>query len=347
MQPKELESRAEERWRAVRSSAASAVQVGIAAGLSWWLATTLLPSAQPFYAPIGAVVAIGAGEDRMAGRSVRLLGGMLTAVAVAGVAVRWIGTGPWQVVVLTIATTLIGRFLFDDALARGYASFYGALIGAMGASGLVPDRLLEAAIGAASGLAVAHLVLPPRADRAVIDPLQQAGSATRRSLRAAADALRSGEERDVIRARRTATRAEAVLAPDDGRRSFARQLTRLAPARWRDKGEARAAIDTDETLTPVMLDVVSLSRTATRVADRGGRPVTTVARSLDVLDRALAAALAAAENGSIGDVDDIAGLVGRLSGPEESSDPHIQMLTEETREVADALAAASPSRAAD
>lgn len=138
-----------------------------------------------------------------------------------------------------------------------------------------------------------------------------------------------------------------MLAPDDRRRSFARQLTRLAPARWRDRGEARAAIDTDENLTPAMLDVVSLSRTATRVADRVGRPVTTVARSLDVLDHALAAALAAAETGSIEDADEIAGLVGRLSGPEESSDPHIQMLTEETREVAGALAAASPSRAAD
>lgn len=347
MQPKKLESRADERWRAVRSSAASAVQVGIAAGLSWWLATTLLPSDQPFYAPIGAVVAIGAGEDRMAGRSARLLGGMLTAVAVAGLAVRWIGTGPWQVVVLTIATTLIGRFLFDDALARSYASFYGALIGAMGASGLVPDRLLEAAIGAVSGLAVAHLIFPPKAERAVIDPLQRAGSATRRSLRAAADALRSGEERDVIRARRTATRAEAVLAPDDGRRAFARQLTRLAPARWRDRRKAKAAIDTDENLTPVMLDVVSLSRSAARVADRVGRPATTVARSLDALDHALAAALPAAENGSIGAADEIAGLLGRLPGLEESGDPHIQMLMEETREVADALVAASPSRAAD
>lgn len=342
MQRKEVENKAEERWRAVSSSALSAVQVGIAAGLSWWLATTFLPSDQPFYAPIGAVVAIGAGEDRMAGRSVRLLGGMLTAVAVAGLAVRWIGTGPWQVVVLTITTTLIGRFLFDDALARSYASFYGALIGAMGASGLLPDRLVEAAIGAASGLAVAHLVFPPRADRAVIDPLQRAGSAARRSLRASADALRSGESRDVVRARRAATRAEGELAPDDGRRSFARQLTLLAPARWRDRQQAREAIDTDQVLTPVLLDVVSLSRTATRAADRVGEPVTTAARSLDTLDHALGEALAAVEDGSLGDAAEITELLGRLSDPDESGDPRIQMLTEETREVADALAAASP-----
>lgn len=339
MQLRALSEFARRRWRKVMPSAISAVQVGVAAGIAWWLAGLWLPGSQPFYAPIGAVVAIGAGENRLADRSVHLMVGMLTAVAGAGLAVRWIGTGPWQIVVLTVATTVLGRYVSDDALVRSYASLYGALIGAIGASGLLPDRLLEAALGATCGLVVSHVLFPPRVDRVILDPLGEAAGLTRRALREAAAALRAGESRALDAPRQSAATAEARLAANDHRQRFARQLVRLSPMRWREGEVAAGAIAVDRTLTPVLLDAVGLARGAIRVASRHDRPAPAGARPLELVESALGEVLKAVDHPG-GDLGSRARRYCHSMPTGPPGDRRLQMLAEEARQVAQSLAEA-------
>lgn len=270
--------------RVVRASVGSAIQVGLAAGTSWWLATILLPWEEPVYAPIGAVVAIGTGEDRMLSRPLRLLGGMLVAVAVAGVVVGQLGGGPWQLALITLLTTIIGRWLFDDILARTYSAFHGAAIGALGVNQVIPEQLVEASIGAVTGIVIVHIIFPPRVEQAVLTPLEYGGYAARRCLRAVAVALRTGHQHELTRALEAAEEVEAYLAPDDKRRSFGRQLVKFAPARRPERPRAEWAIQVDREMTGLLLDVAALARLSQRLKSREPDPHPQLSESIEDFD---------------------------------------------------------------
>lgn len=279
---------AKRRSKLVPSSLASAAQVGTAAGAAWWAASALLPWEDPIYAPIAAVVAIGTGENRMVDRPFRLAAGMVVAVAVAGVVVQLAGTGVWQIILVTTITTVVGQFLFDDILARTYSAFHGAVIAALGASGVIPEQLIEASIGAVVGIAMVHLVLPPKVEPAVLSTVEKGGDQGRRALQGLARALRTGKPDEMERALYAARQVEASLAPADGSDIFGRQITRLAPARWRQRSIADRYIHADRHLRSVLLQAASAIRVAqpATVADPHPRPGMSAA--VDDLDTALA-----------------------------------------------------------
>lgn len=338
---------ARRRIRLVRTSANSALQVGLAAGLSWWLATTFLPWDQPIYAPIGAVVAIGTGEDRMLSRPLRLLGGMLIAVAVAGVVVGQLGSGAWQIVLITTVTTIIGRFLFSDALARTYSAFHGAVIGALGVNQVIPEQLVEASIGAVTGIVVVHLVFPPRVEPAVLTPVQYAGYAARRCVRALASALRTGHAHELRRAKEDAMEIEAYLAPNDQRRTFGRQLVRFAPARRRQAFKAERAIEADRRLTSVLLGVADLTRLAEGLMSRDSQVHPELSAAVEDLDRALGWVLSEPFDGELPDqiADSICRMQERLDSLEGMTRPQ-EMLCENLRELTEFLETVSDELAA-
>lgn len=342
---------ARHRFRLVRESANSALQVGLAAGLAWWLATTFLPWDQPIYAPIGAVVAIGTGEDRLLRRPLRLLGGMLIAVAVAGIVVGQLGSGPWQIVLITTVTTVLGRLLFDDTLARTYSAFHGAVIGALGVNQVIPEQLIEASIGAVTGIVVVHLVFPPKVEPAVLTAVQYAGEAARRCLRTLASALRTGHTHELRRAREDAREIEAYLAPDDQRRNFGRQLVRFAPARRRQASEAERAIEADRRLTSLLLDVADLTRLGQGVMSRDPQVHPDLAAAVNELDRALGWVLSEPFDGELPDRinDSIRRMQEGLDALEELTRPE-EMLCEDLRELSEYLETVSDelaSRAVD
>ncbi|HEX2153389.1 MAG TPA: hypothetical protein VHL52_05370 [Acidimicrobiia bacterium] len=333
------------RTKLVSTTITSAAQVGVAAGASWWLADSVVSWDSPIYAPIGAIVAIGTGENRMAGRPVRLLGGMVLAVAVAGVTVTWLGTGPWQILLITTLTTVVGRFFFDDPLARGYAAFHGAVIGALGSGGVIPEQIFEAAIGATVGLVTVHVVFPPRVDPTVLSTVERAVYASQRSLRAAAMALKSGYRQESERAVVAATEVDALLAPDDGRREFARQITRLAPARWRKRQRVEELIEADETLSGVLLDIASVARSVDHLMLYDPRSRPALARVVVDLERAVGwVRRQTEENGEA--AEQVLSAVGRLRrdlyGLGDLT-PREQMVGEKIEQLGDDLEAATKS----
>lgn len=278
-------------WRGRRpraSSAASAIQVALGAGLAWWAARVLLGVDALVYAPIGAIVATGVGEDRTARRPLRLVGGMGLAVVVAGVLVGFIGTGVWQMVLITLATTLTGRIFFVDPLARSYAAFHGAIVGAVGSTGLIPGRLKEAAIGAVVGFTVAHVVFPPRISQAALRPIERAGYVGRDALKHAAQACRDDGEDSIHLALWECRELEATLTAADGRWSFVRQLTTVSPMRWGKRPKAESLIETDDVMTRLLLEVPSVVRAVHRLLQRDRQPRAGLCEALEDLELSVA-----------------------------------------------------------
>lgn len=275
------------RARATVPTIPSALQVGLAAGIAWWLALLILESEQPLYAPIAAVVAIGAGDNRMLNRPIRLLAGMAVAVVVAGILVSWIGTGVWQIATITTATTLAARLIFEDPLARSYAAFHGAVVGALGSNGVIPEQLLEAALGAGTALVVVSLVFPPELQWAVFERPRRAAAAARRALQATDQALRTRDPSYMERAREASHDVQYLVA-DDGRKAFARQLALLSPLRWKYRDEAEDMIDTEQAFTSALHELSELVRSVERLISRDDLKRPELAAAIQQLDLALA-----------------------------------------------------------
>ena len=202
------------------------LQTAAAAVAAWYLALALLGGDQPLFAPIAAVIALGATVGQRGQRAFELVGGVILGIAVADLIVAAIGTGPWQAGVMVVlamgtAVALGGRELLV-AEAAVSAILIATLPGA--GAGFPPERFLEAIIGGGVALVASVLLFPP-------DPALLVGRALNRLFadlgRALGDVARGARAR-----RRRGGRAGARTGPG----AF------LAPDR-RPAGAARAARD--------------------------------------------------------------------------------------------------------
>lgn len=174
------------------ASSRAGLEAGLAAGLAYWLGQLLLGSESPIYAPVAAVVVIGAGQVRRIGRVTSMLTGMALAIVVSEVGVRLIGTGPVQMAALTAIAIIVTRIMFDDLLAVAYAGLNAAVLVALGGEGWVPDRMAEAVVGAATAYGLVYFVFPPRPSNYIRDAIEDQVSTARSNLTAVAESLRSG-----------------------------------------------------------------------------------------------------------------------------------------------------------
>src|SRR5262245_28836885 len=97
--------------RRIRFEAIFAIQSGIAAGLAWFLAFDVFGHARPFFAPVAAVIVLGAGVGVRWVRALELAVGVCAGVVLGDVVVLVIGVGPVQIaVVVTLAIIAIAMF---------------------------------------------------------------------------------------------------------------------------------------------------------------------------------------------------------------------------------------------
>src|SRR3954452_18907905 len=85
-----------------RASLFLAVQAGIAAGISWFLAHDLIGNPSPFFAPISAVIVLGVAVGQRLRRAVELVAGVTLGIAVGDLLIYAIGTGWWQITLVVI-----------------------------------------------------------------------------------------------------------------------------------------------------------------------------------------------------------------------------------------------------
>ncbi len=260
-------------WHAVRRRARwwfwPAIQMGVAAAVSWWIARQLAPGAAA-YAPITAVGALGLGHERRLSRSAVLVAGLFVGVVAADVLAPLVGAGTWQIGVIMAITALVTGMLIDRELAVTYATINAVVLATIpGSEGWFPDRVLAGLVGVWTALTVIFGVLPPDPAALIRNRFRKATRRATEALEIAATVLRDGDDRHApahgerpLTAR--ARRIDQELERTYGSTQFGREVSRWAPMRW----PSRAEVDRLEHISDGLRAPLRTASTIARLADR-------------------------------------------------------------------------------
>jgi len=277
------------RRRRLRTQLWPILETAGAAVLAWYLAQLLLSDRETGFAPIAAVICLGATLGQQRERALELMGGVVLGVLIADLFVRLLGTGPPQVGLMVVLAMSAAVLVGGGPLLMTEAGVSAIIIGSAAPAtlGLVPTRPIEALIGGAVAFGLHSLVFPPnplvhvsRAAHAVFGGLGH-------TLEELAAALETG---DLGRAQRALDAARGL----DGRTralgealNLGRDTARSAPLRWAD----RAALDRQEEigrhLDFAVRNTRVLARDTVRYVRANGSPVADVAAAVAGLGRAV------------------------------------------------------------
>jgi uncharacterized membrane protein YgaE (UPF0421/DUF939 family) len=217
----------------LRARAWPILQTAGAAVAAWYAAKLLLPEREPVFAPIAAVVALGAAYGQRRERAVELVGGVVLGIGVADLLVGAIGSGGWQIGVMVLLAMSVAVGLGGGAILVTEAAVSAILLVLLepSGSGLPPSRLVEALVGGGVALAVAALAFPP-------DPVLQVGRAVQaifgglgRTLEEVAAALDATDMERAQAALAGARQLDGAVRALDEALAEGRETARFAPGR--------------------------------------------------------------------------------------------------------------------
>jgi uncharacterized membrane protein YgaE (UPF0421/DUF939 family) len=180
------------------------LQTAIAAVVAWYLAQLLLDEARPVFAPIAAVICIGATYGERRQRALELIGGVVLGIGVADLLIHLIGSGPPQLGLLVVLAMTVAVLVGGGPMLVTEAAVSAILLVLIEPSGtaLPPARLFEALIGGGVALGISALAFPQ-------DPVLLVGRSVQSIFSELGGALaRVAEALD----RRDPVQAEAALA---------------------------------------------------------------------------------------------------------------------------------------
>ena len=234
-------------WQRLRGAAWPIIQTAAAAGVAWTLAVILLDQSRPVYAPIAAIVALGASFNERGRRAVETIGGVVVGIVVADLLIHAIGTGPLQTTLLVLLAMGAAIAINGSPGFVSEAAVSAIVIAAVapGDDGLSPDRFLEALIGGGVGLAINALLFPPKPERLVDAPARALFEDLEEALNEIAAGLLEGDAERAARALGLARTVDERVEELDEAIAVGRQTALLAPAR-------RAALHDVERYADVM-----------------------------------------------------------------------------------------------
>jgi uncharacterized membrane protein YgaE (UPF0421/DUF939 family) len=160
------------------------LHTSVAAAGAWFVATEIVGHERPFFAPIAAVITLGLTVGERGRRAVEVAIGVALGIAIADALVAAIGTGTWQIAVVTglamAGATLVGGGPLLASQAGASAVLVATLQPPEG--GFDFDRSVDALVGACSALVVASVLLP-------VDPVRMVRERTQPLLEQLAVAL--------------------------------------------------------------------------------------------------------------------------------------------------------------
>jgi uncharacterized membrane protein YgaE (UPF0421/DUF939 family) len=245
------------------------LQTAVAAAVAWFLATEVVGHETPFFAPISAVITLGLTVGERRRRAIEIGIGVSVGIAIADLLVAGIGTGTWQVGVVTGLAMLAATLVGGGPLLATQAGASAVLVATLQPpEGFDFDRAFDALVGSGTALVVSALVLPVDAVRLVRDGLgpvldrlaaaleRVAGSLEARDEAEAERALASFSRLDPLYDRLTATLAAAgdTARISLGRRGALNRLERYVAA----VGEVGLAIENARTLARGVVRAVAL-----------------------------------------------------------------------------------------
>jgi hypothetical protein len=207
-------------------------QAAIAAGAAWEIALRIPGHGQPFFAPIAAVIALGAERGRRGKQAILMMIGVAVGILVGAALVALVGAGGWQLLLGTAVALVLTTGAGAPPIIRTQAAASAILVVALhrpGGGNLAIQRLVDALIGGGLAILLARLLFP-------VDPLEivrEQARIVRGQLASALDDLAAAiaaGDRDGAQAALSRidgvddTRLEDALA-------LAREVSRAAPRR--------------------------------------------------------------------------------------------------------------------
>jgi uncharacterized membrane protein YccC len=250
------------------------VQSAVAAGLAWYAAMLVLGHDRPFVAAIAAVISVGAVAGQTMRRAAEWMLGVAVGLAVAGLVILAIGTGPVQTGVM------VGLAMGVALLIRGGIMFWTEVgVSAILVSGLdpttqgvSPDRFVEALVGCGVALAVSA-AFPSNPSLRVRKAARPVLGDLATVYRDVAAAFIGGDlelsQRALAEARQIDARVSQLLEELDG----GYQIARYAPPRMRQLGPMSHYANTADHLDLAVRDTRVLARAAvTLVSEKRAAP---------------------------------------------------------------------------
>lgn len=250
------------------------VQSAVAAGLAWYAAMLVLGHDRPFVAAIAAVISVGAVAGQTMRRAAEWMLGVAVGLAVAGLVVVAIGTGPVQTGVM------VGLAMGVALLIRGGIMFWTEVgVSAILVSGLdpttqgvSPDRFVEALLGCGVALVVSA-AFPSNPSLRVRKAARPVLGDLATVYRDVAAAFIGGDlelsQRALVEARQIDARVSQLLEELDG----GYQIARYAPPRMRQLGPMGHYATTADHLDLAVRDTRVLARAAvTLVSEKRAAP---------------------------------------------------------------------------
>ncbi len=260
-------------WQRVRGGFPLALQAGVAAGISWFLAHDVIGRPAPFFAPIAAVITLASSVGQRLQRTTELVLGVAIGIGIGDAIIILIGSGPWQ-----IALVVLGAILVATAVGGGTPLVVQSASSAVLVATLTPQtgaplsRFFDALVGGAVGLAVMTLLLPLNPLTVVRRATEPALTALATGLHDVARGLADGDQ-DAVRAALDKLRgAETTFAAFTSAVKAARENVAFAPARWRSRGALAQYVEGADHLTYALRNVrVLIRRVLTALGD--GEPM--------------------------------------------------------------------------
>jgi uncharacterized membrane protein YgaE (UPF0421/DUF939 family) len=310
--------RVADRFSRVRASLSVAVQAGVAAGIAWFVAHTLIGHARPFFAPIAAVIVLGVSVGQRLRRAIELVLGVALGIGVGDVLIYFIGTGGWQIALVVVLAILTAVFVGGSATLIGQCASSAVLVATLAppTSGIYYTRFVDALVGGLVGVVVMALLLPVNPLTTVQKAVRPALDLLARQLNACADALSAHDIEQARRALDEMRAGEAELVRFREALGLATETASIAPTRWRSRAPLAQYLDASVHIDRALRNARVLARRTVAMLDDNetysdglinavrdiGRAVETLRRELggarepkDARQQALAAVRTAAD----------------------------------------------------
>ena len=259
-----------------------------AAVVAWYLAKLAFGDDQTNFAPIAALICLGATIGQQRQRAFELMGGVVLGVLIADALVALLGTGIPQVGLMVLLAMSAAAAIGGGTLLMIEAGVSAIIIGSAAPStlGVFPVRPAEALIGGAVAFGVHLVVFPPDPMLLVSRAAHQVFGALGTVLGEVAGALRSGDRDRAERALEAARDTDDLVRALDEALGTGRETARTAPLRRASRQALEHRQDMARHLDFAVRNARVLARDALRLVRRAGTPEPDLAAAVEELARA-------------------------------------------------------------
>jgi uncharacterized membrane protein YgaE (UPF0421/DUF939 family) len=210
------------------------LQTSVATALAWLVATEVVGHEQPFFAPVSAVITLGLTVGERRRRAVEIAVGVAVGIAIADLLVSLIGSGTWQIAVVTGLAMLGATIVGGGVLLASQAGVSAVLVATLqppSDGSFEFTRFYDALVGAGVALVVSSLVFPVDPARLVRESTKPVLDCFATALERIAHALEAREPKDADAALLAVARVDAAHDGMIDALESAGEAARLSPRR--------------------------------------------------------------------------------------------------------------------